>query len=139
MYVHSGQERYLGAVVDNLGWGMLSVELLLLLQGSRSTRPRPTEGSLESALSCDHTHTHTIHYATVCHVYSIILYYTSILVHSAIEAADSRQVDFSVNVEEVSSQQVACCWSHNGCSVEDPCGERHRSETQSHDTGVSEQ
>lgn len=60
VYVCSGQEQYLVAVVGSPGWEMLPGELLLLLPGSRPTKPRPTEGSLESSLCCNSTHTHIL-------------------------------------------------------------------------------
>lgn len=39
-------------------------------------------------------------------------------------AADSRQVDLGVNVQEIPSQQVADRRTQDGCCVENPCGEK---------------
>lgn len=52
----SGGRVYLVAVVGIPGWEMLPIKLLPPQLGSQSTRLQPTEGCLESSLSCDYTH-----------------------------------------------------------------------------------
>lgn len=49
----NGEETYLVAVVGTQGWGLLPIKLLLPQLGTQSTKLQPTEGSLESSLSCD--------------------------------------------------------------------------------------
>lgn len=53
---------YLVAVVGTQGWGMLPIKLLRPRLGSQSTRLQPTEGSLESSLSCDKTHAYCLNH-----------------------------------------------------------------------------